>query len=127
MDSKIALYLLLFVNASTLLAGQLLVKLGLRRGGPVALHAFVDVWHFIIRILTTPLLLLGLVVSSASTLLWMFILSRADLSLAGPTFNGIYYVLLMGGSLLVLGEVISPWRWAGAAAMIGGLLLMAKG
>lgn len=127
MDSKFAQYLVLFLNASTLLTGQVLIKVGLRRGGPVVLNGLPDLGHFILRILTTPLLFSGLLISSASTLLWLFILSRLDLSFAGPTNNGMYYVLLMAASALILGESINAWRWAGAGAMLVGVLLMAKG
>jgi drug/metabolite transporter (DMT)-like permease len=78
------------------------------------------------RILTTPTLFLGYVLSFATGLLWLVILSRVDLSYAVPLMTGIYFLLLLLTSTLVLREAVTPVHWLGTLLILAGIALTAR-
>lgn len=103
--------------------GQLIFKAAMNslvQGGPLELS--VDT---LLRMATSPLLLLGLGVFGVSTLLWLLSLSRADLSFAYPFLSLTYFAVLLGGALL-FNEAITPARVIGFVVVITGLLIVAR-
>jgi multidrug transporter EmrE-like cation transporter len=117
-------HLLLLANALILLASQLLLKQGLKRSGALSLTNLADLQHLIKQVLTTPMLCGGISLGMTSTILWLVILSRFELSYAMPLLNGIYYILILLASAVILGEHVTAWRWAGVALMIAGIALI---
>jgi drug/metabolite transporter (DMT)-like permease len=68
----------------------------------------------------------GLAIFAVSAVLWLFALSRANLSFAYP-FAALGYVIIVIASILFLDEHVQPLTWVGVALIIGGILLIAQG
>ena len=74
---------------------------------------------------TSPVVWGGLVVFGLSAVVWLFALSRVELSFAYP-FAALGYVIIVLASLTVLHESVPPLRWAGVAFIIAGIVLVAR-
>lgn len=68
----------------------------------------------------------GLVIFGVSAVLWLFALSRANLSYAYP-FAALGYVIIVTASILFLGEHMRPLGWVGVASIVVGIVLIAQG
>ena len=68
----------------------------------------------------------GLAIFAVSAVLWLFALSRADLSFAYP-FAALGYVIIVIASILFLGEHVQPITWVGVVLIIAGIVLIAQG
>ena len=79
-----------------------------------------------LRTLTSPFIMLGFAAYVVSTVLWLIILSRVDLSLAYPSLNSLAYVLVVVSSWLFLGENVSPTRWLGLLIVCAGMFLVMR-
>lgn len=100
--------------------GQLTLKAGMNSVGKSQLS--VDT---LIRMATNPLLLVGVGIFGISTLLWLFALSKADLSFAYPFLSLTYLAVLVGGALLFHEEVTLP-RVIGFLVIIAGVWIVAR-
>ncbi|WP_019424796.1 EamA family transporter [Paenibacillus sp. OSY-SE] len=110
--------LLLFMNITMLVAGQVLFKMGLDRMGGVTL---VTSW----KALFIPHILVGLVLYALATLVWFVVLSRMSLSTAYP-ISSLAYVFGMIVALIVFNEPVSITKWIGAGIIIFGVILISK-
>lgn len=116
-----SLWLILFsITASV--AGQTVIKMGLNQNGNGSL---VNLGEVVQAIITSPLVILGLVFYGAGALSWIAALSRVDLSVAYP-FLALNFVLITVVSRLVLGESVPLLRWLGIAVICVGILLVAR-
>jgi multidrug transporter EmrE-like cation transporter len=116
-----ALWLIL-LSITTSVAGQTVIKMGLNQNGDGSL---VSVGEVVRAIITSPLVLLGLVFYGVGALSWIAALSRVDLSVAYP-FLALNFVLITVVSRLVLGESVPLLRWIGIAIICVGILLVAR-
>ena len=99
-------------------AAQLAMKRGM--GAP----AGGDVSATYLHALSSPLVWLGLVLYGASAVLWLWVLSRLDVSLAYPLVS-LGFVVTMGLGVLWLGEPFSWLRVAGCTLIVVGVSLLA--
>jgi drug/metabolite transporter (DMT)-like permease len=99
--------------------GQFMVKTGVNQVGAVSL---LDV-HAIIRALTSWLVLGGFVVYFISALIWISILSKAELSWAFPMLS-LSYVLTAVLSPVLLHESFSAQRLVGTLVICFGVFLL---
>lgn len=118
-------YLLILFTAAILLISQLLLKVGLK-GESLAISTPADLGRIVWQILTTPALLAGYGLSAISALLWLVLISRLQLSFAAPLLSGIYYLLLVAASTLILRESMTPWRVGGTLFVLIGVLLISR-
>lgn len=124
--SRTALQGLCLLSVAVLmLTGQLLIKQGLKQTGPVPIDLG-GLVGLIPRILATPLLLTGCLIGFLTTLLWLMILSRLELSYASPILTAIYFVLLLAFSRVMLHENVSSARWLGVLLTIVGIALISR-
>jgi uncharacterized membrane protein len=77
------------------------------------------------HVLTNPFLILGVVLMVASTVLWLKVLSMAQLSFAYP-FQSLTLVLISVGSIVFLKERIEVKQWIGIALIILGIVLVSQ-
>ena len=119
-------YALILVAAFGALLSQTLMKQGLNQGGPIMVANVVQFIALILRILTTPLLLIGYILSFLTGFIWLAVLSRMNLSYAAPMMTATYFMLLLLTSALVLREVVTPAHWAGTLLIISGMFLIAR-
>jgi len=75
--------------------------------------------------LTHPIVFTGLAIYGVGTLMWVFAVSRKEISYLYPLTALNYGVVALGGKML-FGEVISPARWLGIAVVVFGVVLMQK-
>lgn len=73
--------------------------------------------------LTSPLVIGGLCGYGVSQLLWLNVLSEARLGAAFPVFVSSTFVLVMAGSIVVLGEDATIFRLGGAALVATGIAI----
>ena len=114
---SIALVLALFcVLLSS--AAQIAMKRGM--GAPVS----ADVGTTYAHALTSPLVWLGLALYGASAVLWLWVLSRLDVSVAYPLVS-LGFVTTLALGVLWLGEPFSWLRMAGCTLIVMGVSLLA--
>jgi drug/metabolite transporter (DMT)-like permease len=96
------------------------MKAALVRANGVVLHSLGDRLSYHLH---HPLLLLGLAAYAVGTLLWIFAVSRKEISFLYPLTAANYAVIAIGGQLL-FHESVSALRWAGIAVVMIGVILM---
>ena len=116
-ESLFLIVLTVIINTT----GQFMVKTGINRVGAVSLT---DV-HAIIRALSSWLVLGGFVVYFISALIWISILSKAELSWAFPILS-LSYVITALLSPVFLNEVFSVQRLIGTIVICLGVFLVYK-
>jgi drug/metabolite transporter (DMT)-like permease len=98
-------------------AAQLVMKRGLGAGGGDLASTYTQAF-------TSPLVWLGLCLYGAGAVLWLWVLSRLDVSLAYPLVSlGFVVTMLLG--IVWLGEPFSWLRVAGCTLIVLGVSLLA--
>lgn len=122
-------YILVVLVAVLNILSLTFFKLGVARAGGISVADLTSPMNVTVKILTTPLLLLGIGTSIGTTLLWLATLSRLPANVAAPLMNGVFYVLLIGVSVVFLGEDLSPRKVAAVAIIClgAGLLVSSPG
>jgi drug/metabolite transporter (DMT)-like permease len=100
-------------------AAQLAMKRGMNA------PAGADVAATYLHALGSPLVWLGLVLYGGSAVLWLWVLSRLDVSLAYPLVS-LGFVLTFGLGVWWLGEPFSWQRLAGCALIVLGVAVLAR-
>ena len=77
------------------------------------------------RIVSVPMVWLGLVVFGLSAIVWLIVLSRASLSFAYP-FASLTYVIIVLFDRFVLGQDIPSIRYVGVALIVAGIVLISR-
>jgi uncharacterized membrane protein len=99
-------------------------KKGMSLGGQIGI-GFNIKWLFpVVRMLFTPYVLVGLLLYTLSTLLWLVALSRCSLNFAYP-FTAATFVLVILLSAILLGEPLPLSRLIGVLIIIGGIFVVA--
>lgn len=114
----------LLVSIVCAVVGQVLLKQGMRVMGPVTLD-LPGLPALILRLATSPWVVIGMSLYLGGSLFWLTALSRIDLSLAYP-FAGLNYVLILIASYVVFGEALNPMRIAGVLLIALGVSLIAR-
>lgn len=106
-------------------AGQMVLKYAMERHGQIP-KDLAGATSFLGRSLADPLVLLSLALAFAAALAWIAAISRLSLASAYP-FMSLAFVGTALLSALLLGESISPMRWAGICVVVAGLVFVAQG
>jgi drug/metabolite transporter (DMT)-like permease len=67
----------------------------------------------------------GFVIYGVSAVCWLWVLARAQLSLAYPILS-LTFPIVLGLSAFLFAEAISPLRWAGVGVIVIGVSLLAR-
>ncbi|WP_077177577.1 EamA family transporter [Carboxydothermus islandicus] len=102
--------------------GQFFIKKGVS-GQELSLTSLTGIKYFLTLFLQ-PYVIFGFLFYAVSSILWMFVLSKVDLSLAYPILS-FGYVLVLAISKYFLHEAVSLQRWVGALLICGGIVLLA--
>lgn len=102
--------------------GQALLKLGALKLGRVSASNFLSL---ALNIIFTPELMAGLVLYGFSAILFIMVLTRVKLSVAGPAVSISYIFSVLLGYFLFR-EVISIRQLIGIAFIIGGVILIVR-
>lgn len=115
--SKTMIVVLFILYVCLSAGGLILFKLG---SGDMS----VNVTSTIFSIRFSWKMLLGIVCYGCSFLLWLYIVSQMNLSLAMPLSVGVVNLLVLLGSSFFLKEQITVFQWAGVMVIVIGLALI---
>ena len=117
MDARVLLFVAIILGTGA----QAVLKLGANQLGEFG--GFQDMFQQILRIVTNPIIILGMAMQVVAAFFWIGALSRLDLSYAYPMLAVGYVVVVLAGWVL-FGEHITFLRiLAIALVVIGGSLL----
>lgn len=117
--------LLVFFSVATGVVGQVLLKSGIGQVGVIGSSGAALSFATLLRVVTTPLVVLGLGSYVLGAAAWIVVLSRLNLSYAYP-FLALNFLLIALASRFVLGEPVPLLRWLGVAIICVGVLVVAK-
>jgi multidrug transporter EmrE-like cation transporter len=103
---------------------QLLLKAGARAVGTVSFD-IASTLSLFERLASNPPILGGLLCYAVSMVVWIFVLSRVDVSLAYPMLS-IGYVVNAFAAWALFSEQLSVQRLTGTAVIIAGVWLVAR-
>ncbi len=112
--NQLPLKILLFLVINDLLdtTAQLLMKKGVHHLFNLAHHDFYLFW-------------IGVAIYLSNFFLWMYILSKTDLSIALPLAS-IGYILIPFAAIIFLHEVVPAMRWLGLVFIVLGIFYVSK-
>lgn len=122
----LALSTIALILAATVLGvvGQLILKSGMTQIGPIGVTGG-SLPGAVLRMVTSPYVIGGLLVYGLGTFFWLITLSRLDLSVAYP-FASLNHILIFLAAWVFLHEQINPLRAAGILVICLGMLLVAR-
>lgn len=115
---RATLFLMAAVVASSL--SNVLTRRGMLAVGPLSDYRPGPLARYGLAAVTNPHVLLGLVAGAANFMLWLIVLSWADVSWALP-MNAVEYVVTAVLAILWLKEKVSPRRWGAIALITAGV------
>lgn len=102
--------------------GQIAMKKGMVTGTPEAGFSLATI---VSKIFTSPYVLLGLFLYGLSAILWLYVLSKIELSLAYPLVS-ISYIVVLLGSYFFFQETLSWPRLLGIALILVGVIFISR-
>ena len=79
----------------------------------------------LLAVASSPLVWVGLTIYGLSVAVWLWILSKVDLSLAYP-FVGVSFIIVMLFGVFLLNETVTPLRMVGTVLIAVGCVLVAR-
>lgn len=89
---------------------------------PVA-FSIKKIFRFIIKLIVIPRIWIGFCFTVLSLCIWLFVLSKADLSFAFSA-DSMHYILIALVSKFILKEKVGSKRWLGTFLIITGIVLV---
>lgn len=105
---------------------QVLLKLGMTSAAMREAIAAGGALRIGVGVLTSPGVMGGLVLYGLSTMLWLGVLARVELSLAYP-FVGLSFVLTTAMGYFIFADAVTATRLAGIALIVAGVVLVGRG
>jgi len=105
--------------------GNVLLGKGMREVGHVQLGGIGDLLPVAFRVFSSPTLWLGIACLLGFFLVHMLLLTWADYSYVQPA-TALSYATVAVLSYFLLGEFVSPLRWAGIALICFGVLVVGR-
>ena len=100
-------------------AGQLLLKEGVSQAGPLGLN------FGLILVIFRPVVFSGFVLYGLSSILWLLVLSKVQLSIAYPML-AIGYILIVFASWIFLKEPLTAFKIIGSLVIGFGVFLISR-
>jgi len=117
------LLLLILIHDIILANGQTLIKRGMHTLEEINLTSLRGIWQLIKFCTTNLKIWSGLALNTTSLLIWLVILSFADLSKAYP-LDSLQYIIITVFSIVYLKEKVSLQRWLGIAVIVIGVIIV---
>lgn len=115
--------LLILLSVSMSAVAQILLKTGLV--APSVTEAGSGVIATVLRMLLNPWVIGGLGLYFLGAIVWLFVLSRSEVSYAYP-FVSLGFVLTMILGATIFGEHVGPARIVGTLLIISGIVFVAR-
>ncbi|MDP8935415.1 MAG: transporter, partial [Cyanobacteriota bacterium] len=103
--------------------GQFSLKAGAKILGPIGAANLVEK---VIAMATQPLIIAGLSMYAISSIGFIVVLSRANISIVSPLLSISYLFTVLGGKL-IFHEPLPPLRLVGVALIMTGVIFVLKG
>ena len=117
-------FALIIATVTASACAQLALKLGM--SSPAVAAALPQGGKaLLLAVAGSPLVWTGLAIYGSSVAVWLWILSKVDLSLAYP-FVGVSFVVVMLFGVFLLDETVSPLRMVGTLLIAAGCVLVAR-
>jgi drug/metabolite transporter (DMT)-like permease len=116
---------LVLASVAAGVSGQLCLKAGMDRVGALSATGAIAIFQTALRVVTTPLVFVGLSFYVLGAAFWLLVLSKLDLSLAYPML-ALTYVLIPLAAQFVLGEQVPMLRWLGVGIIFVGVIVVAQ-
>ena len=115
---------LILLTVTLSACAQLALKLGV--GKPSMASAMESgLVDAILMAAMSPLILLGLIIYGLSVAMWLWVLSKVELSVAYP-FVGVSFLVTMAFGAFLLNESVTPMRFAGTILIASGCILVGR-
>ena len=111
-------------TVALVVTGQLLLKIGMIRVGTIDRERIRSPWTLIGDVIREPTVVLGVLVYALSGLLWLYVLSRAELSFAFP-FLSLAYAGVTAAATVFLEEHFTGRLWFGLVLVMVGVVAVA--
>ena len=105
--------------------GNVLLGKGMQSVGTTAIASLSDLRHVVERVFASGAIWLGIASLLAFFVANLLVLSWADYSFVQPASSMAYGVVALL-SVFVLGEAVSPLRWAGIAIICMGVFIVSR-
>lgn len=115
-------YVILAISILLAVTGQLLMKKGMMLFGTFPASQLL---YKIVPMFFNPYVFFGFAFFGLSSLFWLIVLSRLQLSFVYPMVS-VAYVLVALFSMLFFKESVSLVRWSGIAVIIIGVYLISR-
>lgn len=116
--------LLILVSVSLAVFGQFFLKKGMLDIGEIPLN-FGTPFFLLSRVFSSFKLFFGFSLFALSSIAWLVVLSRVELSFAYPMVS-MGYILTVLMSWKFLGETINPLRWLALFVICIGVFLLSR-
>lgn len=113
---------LIVVSIALAIVGQLLMKYGMMMFGQFAVT---DLLSKLFPMIFQPYVFMGIVAFAISSVFWLVVLSRMDLSLVYPLVSIGYIVVAIFGSIY-FGESVTLVRWIGIITICVGVFFISR-
>jgi drug/metabolite transporter (DMT)-like permease len=118
-------YLLILFMVLFAPLGNVLLSKGMKGIGSAKNWAPADLFHILIKILTSGYIWLGIACLLAFFVAYMLVLTWADYSYVQPA-SAFSYAVVALLSYFLLEEVVPPLRWAGIAVICVGVFVVGR-
>lgn len=105
--------------------GQVFLKQGMSEVGKFNISAVGMILPQFIKAFMNPWVLCGFALYFLSSLFWMMVLSRVELSVAYPLLS-LGYVFVLLASWVLFKEPVSAVRWSGVLVIMLGVTLISR-
>lgn len=116
---------LVFIAALLGGTGHVMLSKGMKAVGDLTEAPAGRLGGMVGRAVSSPWLLLGVAFQATFFFLYLTLLSRANVSLVLP-LTAIDYIVVALLAQAVLGEAVTPARWAGIGLIAAGVLLVSR-
>ena len=105
--------------------GHVFLSKGMRPVGDLTEAPSARLGGMVTRAIANPWLILGVVLQASFFFIYLVLLSRADVSLVLP-LTAIDYIVVAVLAQYMLGEIVTPVRWAGMGLIVAGVGLLSR-
>jgi drug/metabolite transporter (DMT)-like permease len=106
-------------------AGHVLLAKGMRPVGDLTEAPSDRLGGMVVRAVSNPWLIIGVALQAAFFVIYLLLLSRADVSLVLP-LTAVDYIVVAVLAQYMLGETVTITRWAGMGLVVAGVGLLSK-
>jgi len=118
-----SVFLVLLAAILCSVVGQFSLKAGAKILGPIGAANLVEK---VMAMATQPLIVGGLCLCAVSSIGFIVVLSRANISIVSPLLSISYLFTVLGGKI-VFGEPLPPLRLVGVGLIMTGVIFVLKG